>query len=375
MSHTVRTPAPILFVVHALGHGGMERQLSGLVCGLDRTRFEPHVACAVEGFRADEIRQHGIPIVRIPIVNFWNPGPLALARFLADYIRRHRIRIVHLFDAGLGLVTALAARRVPGTLLLTSQRFYMGNVPRDHRYFLLFAHWMANGVVANCLATREHLHAIYRYPLSRIEVCYNGLNEELFWTGPRTRLDELRGATVVIGCVCVFRAEKNLPQLLEVFARVRERVPGVKLLLMGSGPEEAKIHATAMALGIEGDCCFLPSAADVSAALRSIDVFVHPSLTEGLPNAVMEAMASGCSVVATRVGGCSELIEHEVDGLLAEPRNLEELERCVMSLITDGQKRERLSIAAIRKIREAFSFERALAAMEQIYTRTLSGAE
>lgn len=372
MSEPAGKPAPILFVVHSLGHGGLERQMAAIVRGLDRTRFEPHVACVLEGFRADEIRASGIPIIRIPIRSFWDPGPFALAAFLGDYVVQHRIQMIHLFDTGMGAVTALAAKWRARVRLITGQRSFMGHLSRKHRYLLLSAHWLADRVVANCNATREHLHRTYGYPLRRIEVCYNGIDILRFPSEPRQRIDALSGARLVIGCVCVLRPEKNLVQLIEVFARVRSRRSGVKLLLMGSGPEEARLRAAAAAHGLGDDCHFLPSAADVSATMRSIDIFVHPSLTESMPNAVMEAMASGCCVLATRVGGCPELIEHGVHGLLARPGDAEDLERHLEGLIDDEHSRRRMAAAAVSRIPECFSLDQALEMMGGIYERTLS---
>jgi L-malate glycosyltransferase len=364
-------PVPILYVIHSLGHGGMERQMSAIVSRLDRSRFEPHVACVIEGFRADEMRRAGVPIIRIPIRSFWDPGPFALAKFLSEYIKQYGIKMVHLFDTGMGFVTALAARSVSGVRLLTSQRSFMGHIPRKHRLLLLYAHWRASAVVVNCNATKVHFHRVYHYPLRRIQICYNGVDTQVFQPAPRQRLDALRDAPLVIGCVCVFRPEKNLPQLVEVFARLREKVPGVKLLLMGSGPEEPAIRAAAASMGVSGDCYFLPSSADVTAAMRSIDIFVHPSLTESLPNAVMEAMASGCCVVATEVGGCSELIEHGVHGLLAKPGNTADLMKCVNSVMIDAALRARLAETASSRMLREFSLDRAVQRMERIYEEQL----
>jgi glycosyltransferase involved in cell wall biosynthesis len=366
----VRKRIPILFVVHSLGHGGMERQLACLAAGIDRARFAPYVASVVEGFRADELRKLGIPILPIPVRTFWDPGPLAISDVLSGYIRQHGIRIVHLFSTGLAMVTALAVKKNPGVRFVTSQRFFMGHVPRKYRYMLLPAHWMADLVVTNCAATRQHLHRDYFYPLGRIAVCYNGIDAAAF-AGPRERCKELKDASLVIGCVCVLRPEKDLPLLIRAFARVRGLLPGMKLLMMGSGPEESRLHALARELELGDSCRFVPSAADVAPAMRSIDIFVHPSLTESLPNAVMEAMAAGCCVIATRVGGCPELIEHGVHGLLSNPGDLEDLVAKLRDTVLQTQERTRMGAAALRRISEEFSVERSVTRMTGIYEQVL----
>jgi L-malate glycosyltransferase len=362
-------PVPILFIIHSLGHGGMERQVGMLCRNLARTRFEPHVATVLEGFRADELRREGIPIIHIPIQNFFRPGPFVLSGQLRAYIRQHSIRLVHLFDAGLSVVTVLSTIGMEAKLL-TSQRFFMEVQKPLYRFLLLSAHWCATAVVANSEATKRSLHP-YRYPLQRVEVCYNGIDTSVFRPEPRERLEPLKDAPLVIGCVCVLRVEKNLGILLRAFSRVKELVPGSKLLLMGSGPEKEKLDALAAELGIDKACVFLPSGADVTPALHSIDIFVHPSLSESLPNGVMEAMACGCCVVSTSVGGCPELIQDGVHGLLVAPGEEDELVEKLRKVMVEPEWRQKMASAAAERIAREFSVEASIRQMEAIYSRHL----
>ena len=106
----------------------MERQVAALCRGMDPARYRPHVATLVEGFRSQELRAAGIPVFVLPLKTFLDPGPVALTGMLRAYIREHGIRLVHVFDAGLSLVSAAAAR-LSGVRLLSSQRFYMDLIP------------------------------------------------------------------------------------------------------------------------------------------------------------------------------------------------------------------------------------------------------
>jgi L-malate glycosyltransferase len=365
-------PAPVLFVIHSLGHGGMERQVAALARTLDRQQYEPHVAAVLDGFRAEEMRREGISILNIPIRSFFDPGTVSLARYLRRYIRKHGIRLVHMFDPGLSLVTMAAARSCRGVGLLSSLRCNMQLVPLKYRYLWLTAHWIADGVVANSEAGRQQLREGYHFPLARIEVCHNGVDTRWFSPEGRERLEPVKNASLVLGCVSVLRAEKNLEQLIEAFARVQARISGAKLLLMGSGPEEAKLKDLAVRLGAADACCFLPSAADVRGALRSIDIFVLPSLSEGLPNSVMEAMACGCCVIASNVGGCPELIEHGVHGLLVPSADLEALTSQIAAAAEQPEWRQQMAEAGAARMRREFSLDRAACRMGEIYQRHLS---
>jgi glycosyltransferase involved in cell wall biosynthesis len=244
-------------------------------------------------------------------------------------------------------------------------------VPRKYRHLLMVSHWMADGIVVNCEDLRRHLHEEYKYPASRIEVCWNGIDTERFHLSQRKRLEEVRDAALVVGTVCVLRVEKALDLLLKAFAEVRNAAAGMKMLIVGSGPEEEALRALAGRLGIMPQCCFLPSTADVTAALSSIDIFVHSSLSEGLPNAVMEAMACGCAVAASRVGGCPELIEDDGHGLLFRPGDLGGMAAALRRLIAQPELRRKMANAASARIREQFSISASAGRMSDIYERLL----
>ena len=357
----------ILLMIHSLGHGGSERQLANTALALDRSRFNPHVASVVGGFQAEALRRAGIPVFHVPLKSFVRPSVLGAARLVRSYIRDNQIQLVHTFDHTLSLLGVPVARTCPGVTVLSSQRFYMDLVPGKFRGPLVMTHRMAHGVVANCEEMKRHLHDSYAYPAERIQVCYNGIDTSRFYFSPdRVRLPGVEEADLVIGTVCVLRPEKNLGHLLEAFERVRLLRPRMKLLIVGSGPEKDGLMTKAATLGIANECIFLPSTPDVPAAMRSIDIFVHPSLTEGLPNGVMEAMACGCTVVASRVGGCPELIEEGRTGFLFRAGDLEDLTRSLTAAIMADDRRGCISAAAAEHMK-GFSIARAAARMQEIY--------
>jgi L-malate glycosyltransferase len=365
------SPVPILLAIHSLGHGGSERQLANIALAVDRTRFSPHVASVLDGFQAEELRRQRIPAVTIPLKSFVSPGALSVARQLRSYIQCNRIRLVHTFDYTLSLFGIPVARTCSGVIALSSQRCYMDLVPRKYKWPLLQAHRMAHGVVVNCGEMRRHLVEDYSYPENRVTVCYNGLDISRFSSSGRRRLAGTENASLVIGTVCVLRAEKNVGQLLEAFAQARKVKSGMKLVIVGNGPERDRLGVMSAALGLAGECLFLPSTPDVASALRGIDIFVHPSVSEGLPNAVMEAMACGCAVVATRVGGCPELIHDGKNGFLADPRDLTSLTQQLQLAISQDDLRMQVANAAAERMQD-FSLAQAAARMQQIYESYIS---
>ncbi|MCS6953220.1 MAG: glycosyltransferase [Bryobacterales bacterium] len=364
-------PVNVLLLAHSLGEGGSERQLAQTAKRLARDRFQPHVASVAGGFNESILRQAAVPVWRLPLRSFADWSAVESARQLRDYVQRNRIQLVHPFDFTLTVFAVPTARTCPGVVALASQRCFLELVPTKYRLPLRAALRLADGVVVNSRALREHLLCERAARPERIHVCPNGVDTEAFRPHRRQRLPELREASVVIGTVSVLRPEKNLGLLLEAFAQLAPDYPNARLLIAGDGPERRPLQERAKALGIAKRTVFHPRTPDVAPVLASIDIFVCSSLTEGLPNAVMEAMACGCCVVASAVGGCPELVTHEKTGLLFRSNDLEDLVGQLRRAIAEEPLRQATSQAAAAFIQQHYSLEKAVRQMEQIYEEHL----
>src|SRR5215467_6867218 len=140
----------VLLMVESLGHGGCERDAAKIAIGMDRSRFEPHVAVFHEGgFRRAEVEAAGVPIVSIPVRSFYNASAWHGARQLGEYIRRHKIQIAHSFDVPFDIFGAPVARwyRVP--VVITSQLSFRDMYPRERRMALRLTDRLADRVVVN----------------------------------------------------------------------------------------------------------------------------------------------------------------------------------------------------------------------------------
>jgi L-malate glycosyltransferase len=353
-------PIPILLMAHSLGHGGGERQLALTALNIDRNRFEPHVACCEGGFWVDRLRDAGVRFFFMGPRSLVSPSALREARRLRAYIREHGIRIVQTFDYSMNVLGVPAARSVRGVIVISNLRCHASLIPRRYRLLNLMAIRISAAVVVNSEALRRHLHDDYSIRLRKIFTCYNGIDTAVFHPGARTEWKSL-----VVGTVCVLRPEKNLALLLEAFRAVARDFNGIRLVIAGSGPEEPALRALARTLKIR--CMFHPSTPDVADVLRRIDVFVLPSLSEGLSNALMEAMACGCCVIASEVGGNPELVSDGATGLLFPSRNREALIARLSEVLGDPQRRHSLAAAAADRIRKEFSLARAVENMQEIY--------
>lgn len=356
-----------MLMVRQLGPGGTERQLTEMARGLDASRFRVHVGCFHEGVRADDLRAAGIPILRLPVTSFMKPDAVTGAWQLGRYLRRNKIRLVHTFDYPLNCFAVPVARTFGVPIVLSSQRAHRNLVPGPYLRLLRVAERIANGIVVNSESVRQEMLTDERVPATRLHLCYNGIDTSRFSASPRLRMPAVADASLVVGVVCLLRPEKGLSTLLRAFAQVSQVQAGLKLALVGSGPERPGLETLAQELGIRSHCVFEPTVADVAPWLRSIDIFVLPSLSEALSNALMEAMSCGCACIASSTGGNPELIRQSDTGLLFEPGNVQELAEQLSVVIADASLRRRLAEASTREIQHRFSLQASAARMAEIY--------
>jgi L-malate glycosyltransferase len=364
-------PIPVLLMVRELHLGGSERQMAEIAKALDRSQFAPRVACfrPPMGLRADDLRAAGVPIVQFPVPSL---ASVKGAFSIAAYIREQKIRLVHTFDTPANLYGVPAARLAGSAVVVSSQRVDRGLWPAWQRHGLRVTDRLVDGIVVNCEFLRRHLRDEEKVPAGLIHLCYNGVDTNAFHPVRRACPDALRAAPLVMGVVCGLRPEKGLETLLDAFAAVRGQVPGMKLAIVGSGPCLADLQDRARVLGVLPDCVFEPATPRVADWLHAIDIFVLPSLSEALSNSLMEAMACGCCVAASSVGGNPELVVHGETGMLFEPGDAAGLAEVSRRLIRDPARRSELASNGGRLIQSRFSLAAAARSMGEIYSALLA---
>lgn len=356
-----RKPVPVLLMCRELGAGGSERQLTEVAKALDRSRFSVHVGCFRDGFQSEELRRSGVSVVRLPVTSFASSSAIRGAVVLNRYLRRERIQVVHTFDYPLTVFAVPVARgsRVP--VVLSSVRGNRALNPASYNRVLRWTDKLVDGIVVNCEALRRSVAEDEGVPAGRIHVCRNGIDISKFAFQRDPQPD------VTIGVVCVLRPEKGLDTLIEAFAAVYRTHPVIRLVIVGSGPELPRLQDLAGTRGVSAACHFEPATSNVASWLARMDIFVLPSLNEALSNALMEAMACGCAVIASNVGGNPELVEDGTTGLLFEVRDAASLAVQLRRLLDDSALRTRLSRSGSQRMQRDFSIESAAARMGAIY--------
>ena len=223
----------------------------------------------------------------------------------------------------------------------------------------------------NSEAVAERLRLSRAVAPGQLVVIPNGVDLARFSPAPEPR----RGGPglVTVGTLANLRPEKGLRDLLRAMALVRDRYPQGRLAIWGGGPLRADLEGLIGELGLRAEARLHGPTTEPEAALRALDIFVLPSLSEACSNVLLEAMASGLPVVATRVGGSPVLVEDEMTGLLVRPGDPDALAKAIIRLVEDPMLARRLGASAYDVVRSRFGVDRMLSRVQAFYERALSG--
>lgn len=220
--------------------------------------------------------------------------------------------------------------------------------------------------VAVSQATADAMHAVFRVPTDKLAVIHNGVPVERYQCASDPALRRALagpGDAPVVLTVARLDRQKGHMFLLEA----AQSLPNVRFALAGEGQARAALEDRARALGVEDRVLFLGARDDIPQLLACCDLFVLPSLYEGLPLSILEAMAAGRPVVASAIPGVDEAVVHNETGLLAPPGNAVALARAMDRLLTDAALRQRLVRAARLRVHNEFSAESMVRRVMHLY--------
>lgn len=294
--------------------GGAEKILTRCATGLPREKYAVQVA-VLQGRTqavAGGLARTGIPTHDLGMA--WR-GDFRVILWLARLLQRERIQILFTFMFHPTLLGRLVGWLCRVPIRISSERV-MAWEGRGRRLLNRWTMGLTTQVVAVSDRVADYATREFRIPPDRLTTIPNGVDLDHFCPVRHAR----EGEAPVIGCTARLHAKNDHATLLRAFQRVTQRWPEAQLLLVGRGPEEARLKALASALGISARVHFEGEQADVAPALALMDLYVQASVAEGMSNSVLEAMATGLPVVATSVGGTPEIVADGETGLLVPPR-------------------------------------------------------
>jgi glycosyltransferase involved in cell wall biosynthesis len=324
------------------------------------------LAVQPEGRLLERARAAGLEAVPVRMAGAFDPRALAA---LVRLIRRERVSLVHTHSSVDAWLGGMAARlcRVP----VVRTRHVSIPIRRGPNPVY---RWLADRVITSGEAIRRMVLAA-GVPPERVVAIPAGVNLEAFPFGARAPevLHELRLRSPVIGSVAMFRGSKGHPQLLQAFARVREKRPEASLLLVGDGIRRAWVEQLARDAKLSDAVVFTGFRPDVPALLGAMDCFALASTrTEGVPQALLQAFAAGVPVVASRIGGIPEVVTHGETGLLVESESVEALAAAIERVLDDREAAGRRARAARALVEERFSHTSVVGRLLHLYGELLA---
>jgi len=370
----VAPPLRILELVVSTDLGGGPSQVNELVTRLPREEFAVTVAGPPGGVYAGIFVEGGARFVSIAT------DRLARRPFLdvLQLIRRENIDLVHSHGKGAGMYGRLAAR--------------VARVPAVHTFHGIHYAGYRAGLGGAYLALERRLARLTKAivhvsesqaveaaalglapPSSRVIV--NGIDAARIVASARPRAEarralELDQEGLVVGTVARFDPVKRLDVLLRAFALLSAMLPAARLVIVGDGPDRARLSRLAASLGIEDRVRFTGFIAEASRLLSGLDLYASASRKEGLPLAILEAMACALPIVATRVPGHVDVVEQSATGLLVTPDDHRELGQAMLDLLADPRRRAEMGAAGRRGAEERFSASRMAAETADLYRAT-----
>ena len=347
----------ILHLIETGGPGGAEQMLLRLSDEYGRKGVSQMVCLRKEGWLADEVRKRGLPLEIEPTRKLPDFGWL---RKFSQLSKARKITAIHAHEFAMNVRGALLGRYlgVPVVATVHGRGYYAEKWIRRQAYRLVSRS-------ANLIAVSEDIrrHLISRCGIKshRVSLILNGVDIDHFKPDEEKRrvfrnLFDVSDDHMLLGCIGSYYPVKGHYYLIEAMKGLTAIDRNVKLVLAGQGPLREELHRQAAERGLKDSVVIAGYIEDIPGLLSALDIFVMPSLSEGLPLALLEAAASKRSILATNVGGIPEIVTHMESGWLVPPGNIEALTDALVTL-RDPQMRLKMASRVYAKVKKSWSLQ------------------
>jgi len=358
--------------------GGGQTAVLLLAENLDRGRFEVIISSGGDGPLAEEARQKGISYVPVSLGKRLSLGPI---REITGALEENKIDILHTHGGIAGLYGRSAAgrARTPAVVHTLHGIHYLHyrNPFLRWLYVLLERKYsrLTDRLILVCQSDLQRARRYRLAPEEKMAVILNGrdVRPELGTAEIVRRRAELGwpAGRPVVGTVSRLHRQKGVIDLLRASPKILGAFPEVKIAVVGEGPQSRSLRRKTQRLDLEGRFLFLGERKDAAAVMSLFDIFVLPSLWEGLPFVLVEAAALGKPIVATAVDGVPEILEDKKTGLLVRPGDPSALAAAVIELLKDKDKARRLGESARTLVAPRFPVRRMIEQHQNLYLDVL----
>lgn len=367
-------PYRILHVMTRLPVGGVEHQLLNVIRHYDRSAISPLV-CSLsdKGLIGAEIEAMGVEVIELGLLG--HTFKWSIASELARILKERGIHIVRTHQYHANLYGRLAAILAHTPCIVASVHNQYTQDRKPHRRFLnhmLSTH--TDALIAVSDAVKSDIVHFDRIAPERVTVIPNGVDTDVFSAADRARTRRSLGLSddvQVIGSVGRLTDQKGHVHLIEALASIKDSHPNVRALIVGEGPLRDALEASAVELGVHDRVMFAGMRRDIPELLAAMDLYVMPSLWEGMSNALIEAMAAGKPMAVSAIPSFSIMLRDGHDALLVPPKDPCALADALKRLLSDNDLAQRLGSMAKEKAQAEYSIKATVARYTNLYTGIL----
>ena len=368
----------ILYIITSSGIGGAEKILYYTATGLDYNKYDVSV-CSLKnkGEIARALEKQGIEVCCLHMggrESFLGclSSIIALIR-LFPYLVRIRPTIVHSFLFRANILARIAGYLTGIPIIISSVRV-MGGEKKYFHYVEMITSFMVDHYVTVSESVKRYIIDKSKISAEKISVIYNGVNiksqDNSYEQNPKMPF-KIEDKDRILMTVGRLHKQKGHCYLIQAVSKVRKEFPKVKLLVIGEGEEENNLKKLVKSLDLMNEVIFAGLSSDMERILPMAELFILPSLWEGLPNALLEAMAAGKPVVATKVGGIPEIVVHGETGVLIPPRDTDALAIAIIDLLQNRLKAKDMGEAGRIRAGKRFSIYKMIEKTENLYQELL----
>lgn len=346
-------------------HGGRVTSVNDLVLGLDKNRFNViFIYLSGHGVEKNLIEEQGYKVFYLSNIELINAFRFSILFKLVRILKENRIDLLHC-HVHKPTVYGVMAARLAGTPIVLSHVHGLGrsgNFRRKLTNYLVSRKCSRIISVANSVK-EDVLRNNWRMPAEKVSVLENSVDYGRFADVSVARADarrmlQLPPEAFVFGTVGRLAPTKGLPYLIEAFSVVKEKVPAAELVLLGIGPCREELERQAAQTSCHDSIHFLGHRDNIEQLYRAMDVFVLSSVAEGMPRAILEAMAAGVPCIATRVGGIPEILPSRAVGRLVPAKDSGALAAAMTDIAQmPAGELEQLAARASDRVRRLYSHE------------------
>lgn len=360
-------------ILHAIRQGkvgGGETHVLDLVNELDKEKYESIILSFTEGPMVEKLKSDGF---KTYVVNSEKPFDVTVWSAVKKIVNNERIDLIHAHGTRANSNTFFSSKSLGIPLLYTVHGWsFHPDQSRIVKFIRTYSEKFLVNVAAKtiCVSESNLIEGRSKFSMKNAIVIANGINREKF--NPKKSFKNIKAEfnisenTILIGYIARITHQKSPLVFLNAIAELSEK-DNIKFLIVGDGELKPAMIALAKTLKIEKYIVFVDFRSDIPDILNAVDIFCLPSLWEGLPIALLEAMSMQKAIIASSIDGITDLIEHGVNGLLVEPNNIKQLSDSIAKLKNDEGLRQTLGLAAEHTVKEKFNIVSMTRKIEEVY--------